>query len=366
MSRTVSLVIGSLQSMAGGTEQHLLALVGGLPSRGFEVDVSCVSGSRLVSSGKLPFPVRVLASGRQVLWRPESVAALAGTWRRHPPAACVAFFDDAQFACVAASLLSRGVPVLAARRNLGARRSGPALLEVRLLDRFVTRFLCNAEAVRRDLAAREGISAGRAVVLYNGVDTVPVPPGGWREARGIPAGAVLVACVASHRKIKAVDVFVRAFARVAAMHPEAMCVLAGAGPERSVLEEVVKSLALADRVVFEGQTADVRPLLAECQVGALASRSEGFSTAVVEYMAAGLPSVVTDVGGNSEAIRDSVDGFLVPAGDEAGFAQKLSRLLEDPALRQSMGESAQARARACFDREVMLDRMAQILREVTD
>ena len=365
MNSRIALVIGSLESLAGGTEQHLLTLAEGLPGRGFDVDISCVAGTTFVASGGAPFPVRVLASGRKGRWRLESVRSLVADWRRERPSACVAYFDAAQFACVGASILLGALPVLAARRNLGVLRARHSLVEMKLLDRFVSRFVCNAEAVRRDVEAREGIPSKRTVVLYNGIDTRTVPPGDWRAAHGIGPEAVLVACVAGHRPVKGVDVFLKAFARAAAGYPQAMCVLAGDGPQRGELEAQVRASDLTGRVFFEGRSAGVRPLLAECQVGALSSHSEGFSTAVVEYMAAALPTVLTDVGGNSEAVREGVDGFLVPDGDEAMFGERLTRLLRDPALRRSMGESARERARIRFEREVMLDRMAEILREVT-
>ena len=80
-------------------------------------------------------------------------------------------------------------------------------------------------------------------------------------------------------------------------------------------------------------------------------------------MAAGLPVLATRVGGNPEAVRDEIDGILVPPGNVAAFAEGLNRLLADPELRRRMGDSAVHRARSTFDRESMLNQMAELLTE---
>ena len=365
MSRLVSLVIGSLEGLAGGTEQHLGCLAQGLPERGWDVDVSSVLPTAFVAGGGAPFPVEVLAKGGTRNWRLQSVAALRRRWLDRRPGAAVAFFDNAQFAAQSAAAICQKIPVLAARRNLGVLRSGHSLLEIRMLDGGVSRFICNSEAVRRDVLSREGVPAGKTLVLYNGVDLSRVAGAGWRESRGIPGDALLVVCVASHRPVKGVDFFLRAFAEAVRAAPQARAVLVGDGPERPGLERLCRDLNIADRVLFEGANPDPRSIMAECQIGALGSRSEGFSTAVVEYMAAGLPSVLTDVGGNSEAVRDGREGFLVQSGDGGTFAVQLRRLFQDAPLREAMGRQARLRAVQLFDRKLMLDRMAQILFEVT-
>ncbi|MBI5836656.1 MAG: glycosyltransferase family 4 protein [Candidatus Eisenbacteria bacterium] len=227
----------------------------------------------------------------------------------------------------------------------------------------MARFVCNSEAVREAAIRAEDLPRERTVVLYNGIRTSPAPAEGWRPRHGVPADAPVVVCVSGMRPVKGVDAFVRAFALAARAVPGARAVLVGDGPGRPALEALVERLGLRERVHFDGWREDVRGLLAECQVAALASLSEGFSNALLEYMAAGLPSVVTRVGGNAEALRDGEDGILVEPGDGEALAAALTRLLQDGPLRLRMGQSAARRARERFDRDVMLDGMARILEE---
>ena len=89
----------------------------------------------------------------------------------------------------------------------------------------------------------------------------------------------------------------------------------------------------------------------------LPSRSEGFSNAIVEAMAASLPVVATKVGGNAEAIAEGVTGSLVASEDAAAMAEAMLQLLRDPALAEQMGRAGRARVAAEFTTEVMMQRV---------
>jgi glycosyltransferase involved in cell wall biosynthesis len=94
-----------------------------------------------------------------------------------------------------------------------------------------------------------------------------------------------------------------------------------------------------------GTRADVEDLYHLADLHVMASRGEGFSLVVLEAMAAGLPQVLTAVGGTPEAIEASGAARLVPPGDPARLAQAIVALLEDETERRGMTEAARARAR---------------------
>jgi glycosyltransferase involved in cell wall biosynthesis len=81
----------------------------------------------------------------------------------------------------------------------------------------------------------------------------------------------------------------------------------------------------------------VAELLAVSEICVLSSKAEGFSNSILEYMAAGRPVVVTEVGGAREVVAEGETGYLVPSGDDAMMAERLVALLQDPERARAMG-----------------------------
>jgi len=123
-------------------------------------------------------------------------------------------------------------------------------------------------------------------------------------------------------------------------------------------------LVVGRDILFVGPQADVRLALAAMDIFVLSSvpLSEGAPTAVIEAMMMGLPVVATNVGAVAEVVEDGVTGYVVPPLDPKAIAQASLRILGDPALRESMGRAARARAVQRFT----VDRCAQVHIEAYD
>jgi glycosyltransferase involved in cell wall biosynthesis len=136
---------------------------------------------------------------------------------------------------------------------------------------------------------------------------------------------------------------VHAFAAIRRRHPTAHLVLVGSG-DADRCRSAARALDLERCVHFVGGVADAVPVIRHFTVGVLCSESEGFSNAVIEYMGTGKPTVCTNVGGNTELIREGETGFLVAPGDIAALAERISFLLTHPALAATMGRAARESA----------------------
>ena len=123
-------------------------------------------------------------------------------------------------------------------------------------------------------------------------------------------------------------------------------------------------LGIQKHVLFLGRRTDVTSLLQVSDVAVLCSHEEGFSNAVLEGMAAGLPLVVTDVGGNAEAVRDGIDGYVVPAHSPKDLGAAIAKLLNDPLLQKNMGNSARDRVEACFSMPICVASYEEMYDEV--
>ena len=146
-------------------------------------------------------------------------------------------------------------------------------------------------------------------------------------------------------------------------HP-ARLAFVGDGPLLETVKTECAALGLCDRVEFTGSRHDVAQVLARSQIFALATKWEGFPISILEAMRAGLPAVVSDVGGVSEAVVDGQTGFLTKSGDVSATAERLDRLLASPELRLRMGNAARDRYEKYFTLDRMLRKTLAVYRTV--
>ncbi len=147
---------------------------------------------------------------------------------------------------------------------------------------------------------------------------------------------------------------IRAFARIADKHPEQDFLIYGEGDCREMLQQQIRKLGLESRVHLIGKTADVPGVLAKAGIFVLSSDYEGMPNALMEALAAGVPSISTDCpcGGPRALIQPGENGLLVPVGDEAALAAAMDQLLSDPEAAEKMGAAARESAKQYMPQEI--------------
>jgi glycosyltransferase involved in cell wall biosynthesis len=195
-------------------------------------------------------------------------------------------------------------------------------------------------------------------VLYNPVDVAAFAGAtrstAARAALGIGGDAPVVGTVGRIHPRKDLETFVRACAIVSARHPGARFVIVGApeGPQEQAHLEALRRLALdlglGERLTFAGAHRDMPAIFKALDVFVLSSRHEGFGRVLAEAMAAGIPSVVSREGALPELLEHGTHGFCATPGVPEEFAREIALLLDDPGLRATLGQAAQARSVA-FD-----------------
>ncbi len=221
-------------------------------------------------------------------------------------------------------------------------------LALRFVRRFVGLVVANSYAVARSVRDAEGYRPDEVAVVYNGVD---VP--GNLPAASTNAGPV-IGIVANLRPIKRIGDAIRAFAKIAEKHPEAILRIVGGGDEAGLVQ-VASRMNVAGRVQFTGRIESPGDELTNFSVGMLTSESEGLSNSIIEYMLAGLPVVCTSAGGNPELVEEGVNGFLVEVGDVSAMADRLDQLLRSGELRRSLGQAGRAKAQRKFSTVRMVE-----------
>lgn len=176
----------------------------------------------------------------------------------------------------------------------------------------------------------------------------------WRAQEGFSPEDILYICVARFSEQKNHPALLEAFAAGPGKNPHARLLLAGDGALRQKTEAIAAQLGITSRMRFLGRREDVPQLLAASDVFVLASLWEGNPLSVMEAMAAGLPCVVTSVGGVPELVESGKHGFVVPPADPASLAGAMMKLASDPVARRRMGAAAAACAAERFDHRHMV------------
>lgn len=255
-----------------------------------------------------------------------------------------------------AAWIARVPVVITNRLDLGHTMKGWHRLALKMLSFGITRVMANSEGVRTMLIQEEKIDPAKIELIYNGVnlDQFPMPP---KEKSPLPLepGDRPIVVVANLWPVKGHEILFEAAVRVTALYPTAKFVLVGTGgARRAILEARARALAIDKQVLFLGPRQDVPRILPQMEISVLPSLAEGFSNAILESMAAGLPMVATDVGGNREAIVEGETGFLVPPRDPEALADRILRLLGDRALAQRMGRAGRQRIETTFSLQRMV------------
>lgn len=370
-SRRILIVIGSLGR--GGTEGQLAAIAPALMRRGWSVSVFSFAGG--VLAGELErngVPV-IIANGR--FWGGRGISLR--TMMRLTHALCHLFTimlrdrpPIVHFFLPQAYLLGAPVAVIArmpirvmSRRSLNHyQRAYPKLIASleRRLHSTMAAVLGNSLSVSRELAD-EGVPEDKLVTIYNGIDLRRFehakPKGEVRHSLNLASETLVLVVVANLIPYKGHRDLIEAMALAKPRMPGNWQVLVvgrddGIGQD---LRRRASELAIDAHISFLGSRSDVPDLLSACDIALSCSHEEGFSNAILEAMASGLPTIVTRVGGNPEAVIDGVTGLVVPPHDPSALAEAIVRLGNDHELRMRYGRAGKDR----IEREFSLDRCVE-------
>ncbi len=367
------LLFVALSLDVGGAERHLASLLPELSRRGWPVTLFCMNrlgayaGDVEKAGVEVIGPPRERVAGQQTRLGRIAAATRAGArlhavLRRSKPRVAHFFLPEAYLIGAPIALL-RQVPVcIMSRRGLNyyqANWPGVAAIEARLHSRM-TAVLANSRRVVDNLV-EEGCEREKIGLIYNGValagldravDRVAV-----RREVGVAPDAVMALVVANLIPYKGHADLLRGLGLVKDQLPPGFRVVCIGRDEgaRASLEALTAELGLREMVIFLGVRSDVPELLGASDLSILASHEEGFSNAIIEAMAAALPMVVTDVGGNGEAVVDGVTGLVVPARDPTRLGAAVARIAGDATMRLAFGRAGRQRVAENFTLAACVD-----------
>ena len=369
-------IIGSLN--VGGAENHLATILPHLVDKDWKIEVLVLTQKGALAAGleQRGVHVNTILTPKEMIFFKKlpnflgrsirivlSIIRLSQKIGKKPDAVIHFFLPEAYVLGMVGALLAghRGPKVMSRRslNNYYKRRPGIGWCEKRLFGK-TTLISGNSQAVVSQLEA-EGIPLDRLKLIYNGINLAPFQSAKNRSyvrtSLKISDDTLVMVMVANLIPYKGYQDLLNALAKIKELLPinwHLLCVGRDDGIGNSLKEQAI-NLSLSNHISWLGSRSDVPDLLMASDIGILCSHEEGFSNAVLEGMAAGLPMVVTDVGGNAEAVLNGKTGFVVAARHPEGFAQAMLKLASNMDEAKKMGELGQKRVREIFSLEACVN-----------
>jgi L-malate glycosyltransferase len=354
-----------------GTEKLMTEFAKRLDPQRFEVHVCCFENSPRLE--QLPSHVRKAVFPATVLYRLSGLRQVRAFHRylaSNRIQATHGFMTKSNIFVVISALRSGVRAVITSRLSTGYWYTPKLRMMYRFLNRHTTRIFTNAICAQQVTAEVEGVALDMVKVVYPGVDLVRYGAAAGdlkiAESLGIPSDARVVGIVATYRPVKDLPLFLRAAQKIANTVADAVFLLVGHGQLQVELEKLAVDLGIREKVFFSAGHGSVVDYLSRMSVACLSSQSEGLPNSILEYMAAGLPVVATDVGGISELVQDGVNGFLVKERTAEAFAAPVIRLLTDEPLRLQLAKAGLERTHREFDICAATKRLEQFYVEAVD
>ncbi|HET8898237.1 MAG TPA: glycosyltransferase [Rhodanobacteraceae bacterium] len=333
----------------GGLERVVVDLVQEQVRRGHQCQVVCVHdegrlASELVEAG---IPVHAchkrLGADLRALWRLRRHIGAHRTEVLHT------HNNSAHYIALTASRGMRLPAVINTRHGMGALDpTNPRERKYVRTHGRTDRMVAVCTAAGEVLVQRGYVPRDKLRVVHNGIHSEQfVAANAAARARvrrelGLSPDTRLIGSVGRLNVAKDQVTLVEAIARLRRRGLNAALLLAGEGAMRATLEARIAELGVSAQVFLLGDRPDVGDWLQGFEVFTLSSTSEGYSIALLEAAASGLPIVATAVGGNGEIVRDGSNGLLVPPSSPEALAVALGAVLEDPERAQAMGEAGRA------------------------
>ena len=331
----------------GGLERAVIDLVRAQRARGHDCQVICLFERGSLADELVREGVAVHVCGKR---RGVDFAAL-GRLRRHlGDHASEVLHTHNAVAHYHAVLAGLGLPIrrtINTRHGMGGLATGSRREWIYRRSLARTDFVVTVcEAARKEMLDRGTVPASKLLAVANGIRVEQFSPADdasrlrLAASLGLPAGTRVIGTVGRLNWAKDQSSLIVAFVRLQARLADTALVIVGDGELRAALQQQADQSGAATRIFLLGDRSDVAELLRGFDLFAMPSLTEGYSIALLEACAAGLPIVATDVGGNAEIVRDGINGVLVPARSEDALADALIGVLSHPLRMAEMGKAS--------------------------
>ncbi|MDR4480000.1 MAG: glycosyltransferase family 4 protein [Nitrospira sp.] len=364
----MNILIAESSTAVGGQELAVLLHAERLLKRGHRL--------RLVLEPRSPIMAMASERGLPVepfvmrQWRlPLSILAFRALLKRErPDIVHVNSSRDSWIAALSTHLLTPRPKVIRTRHISAPLNNNAAthLLYRRLFDMVI---VTGGERNRQDLIQRDGLAPERVAAFPIGLDVEYFSPAKPRQdirsELGIPPGHLLVGIISYLRDYKGHRYFVEAAAKVLKQHQAVAFLIVGEGPEEQNIRGQIERLGMTADVRLLGFRDDLLDVFRSLDLFVIPTvEGDTIPQVLMQALAIGLPVVSTTTGSIPDVLADGEAGFIVPPRDPDALAERIGRLLTDPALRAAMGRRGRQTVEQSYSIDRMVDELERVYRRV--
>jgi glycosyltransferase involved in cell wall biosynthesis len=363
-------VLHVVESLArGGLERVVADLCVGQREKGLQVSVLCLYAKGPLADELSADGVDVHGLTKRNGLDLEHLSAIRDYVRRKQPNVVHTHNASAAYLARLAVPSSPGVVWVNTRHGMGASepRSRKELL-FRLSARRYTHIVAVCHAAARRYESLGAAVRTRLRVVPNGIRVHRFDLADdhmrqqLRTSLGLNRKDHVIGCVARLNPVKNQGLIIDCLKPLLSEHPSLKLVFVGDGPMKQALLDRTSKLGLQSHVFFAGDQGDVAGWLHAFDTFVLTSITEGYSLALLEASAAGLPIVCTDVGGNTEIVKHDQTGIIVPLNDRSRLTAALSEVVSNEDLRRKFSENARQWAKSNADVSSMVSAYVRLYR----
>jgi glycosyltransferase involved in cell wall biosynthesis len=365
------LILTDTFAAIGGSERNISQLLTGLEKDKFQLIVACfISGNLAQEMRNRGFSIFDLRRcGIYTVGGVENLAFLRKLIKEKKISLIVSYHEASDFYGLVLSRICN-IPVVSSRRDMGFKTKLHHRMAYRLIGRYFDAVIAVSNAVKEEVIKRGWFPEKKIFTIYNAINVSEYGNTNdgtvLRRKIGIAPKRPVVGVVANMRKIKGQQYFIEAASIINRHNRDVEFLIIGDNTTKTRAEFnlLAKELNVSQNLHFLGKRSDIADLISIFDVAVVASLSEGFSNAILEYMASSRPIVATEVGGNPESVVHGETGLLVPPGDAHALAKAILSILEDREMALRFGMAGRKIVEERFSLEIMLRKYENLFEQV--
>ena len=355
----IRIIIGSLE--VGGAELHLAQILPSLAQRGWKITILVLS-DKLALKNRFIHPnisiesisstnMKFVAYGNMIKFI-KVFLLIRKNFSKDPYALTHFFLPEAYFiGMLFAKLYGLKGPLIMSRRCLNHYQKRHKILGYfePFLHKFCDLILVNSHAIKNQLILHENVSSKKIQVIHNGIDEYrflgPINTTKIKQDLNIPPKSFIMIVTANLIPYKGHKDLFDALGMIKGQLGDNWFLIV-VGQNRGYLTSLqiqATHLGIENHILWLPDCHEPFPYLSIADVGILPSHEEGFSNAILEMMALGLPVIATDVGGNPEAVIHNETGVIIPPKDPSALGIAIVSLFQNTAKRKALGQAGKRR-----------------------